>query len=390
MFGYGVVGQGLHDVLEKSTGVRAEIRRICVKDKHKKRRLPLRYFTFDKRDILEDPEVNLVVELIDDADEAFRIVGEALSSGKNVVTANKKMVAEHLPELIRLQQDSHTSLLYEGAVCGAVPIIRNLEEYYDHEWLGSVRGIFNGSTNYILTRMYKDGLAYTDALQEAQEQGFAESDPWLDVSGMDATYKLSIIIEHAFGLNIRPEDIFHLGITGISNHDIRYAAEKKMKIKLVPYAGRVGKNSLTAFVLPRFITGEKQLYQVDNEYNGVIVEAAFAEKQFFFGKGAGGHPTGSAVLSDISANAYDYAYEYKKRRQTRNFTYTTDVNLNVYFRYLNPEDRALLEFTDISETCSGREYSYIIGKINLRELMEKSEQLNQKSVSVINLGDKPT
>ena len=174
MFGYGVVGQGLYDVLEKSAGVKAEIRKICVKDRRKKRRLPMHFFTFDKQDILEDNQVNLVVELINDADEAFQIVKAAMISGKSVVTANKKMIAEHLSELIDLQEETQTSLLYEGAVCGAIPIIRNLEEYYDNEWLHSVRGIFNGSTNYILTRMYNNGLDYEVALKEAQEKGFAE------------------------------------------------------------------------------------------------------------------------------------------------------------------------------------------------------------------------
>lgn len=389
MFGYGVVGQGLHDVLRKSQGVHAGIRRICVKDKNKQRRLPMDAFTFDKDDIFNDNKVNLIVELIDDADEAFLIVKTALESGKSVVTANKKMVAEHLPELMTLQESTGKSVLYEGAVCGAIPIIRNLEEYYDNEWLYSVRGIFNGSSNYILTRMFDARLDYEAALSEAQKKGFAESDPWLDVSGTDANYKLSIIIQHAFGISISPEDIFCLGIQNISSIDFNYASEKGLKIKLVPFAGLVDDNTITAFVLPRFVSSEKQLFNVDYEYNGVIVEAAFAEKQFFFGKGAGGHPTGSAVLSDISANSFDYSYEYKKSQQEIHPLYTTDVVINVYFRFLDPNDRTLLSFEEIDESYESHDFSYTIGKIRLTELMKKSQVLKNRSCTVINLGSKP-
>ena len=389
LFGYGVVGQGLHDVLNESKGFHADIKRICVKHRNKKRRLPMHYFTWDKQDILDDPEINLVVELIDDAEEAFDIVSTALSQEKNVVTANKKMVAEHLDELIRIQEKNNVSLLYEGAVCGAIPIIRNLEEYYDNELLYSLRGIFNGSTNYILSKMFNENRDYEEALHEAQKLGFAESDPWLDVSGTDANYKLSIIMEHAYGLYIRPENIFHLGITNINSQDMQFAREKGYRIKLVPYAGRVGKNELTGFVLPRFLTADKKLFTVENEYNGVVVEAAFAEKQFFYGKGAGGHPTGSAVLSDISANSFFYAYEYKKRKQNLGLSFTTDVTLEVYFRYQDKKDMDLLDFDKITESYTGPEYSYRIGKISLQELFEKREDILNKDVSVINTGFKP-
>ncbi len=389
LFGYGVVGQGLHDVLNESKGFQADIIRICVKDREKKRRLPMHYFTFNKWDILDDPEINLVVELIDDAEEAYHIVSTALSRGKNVVTANKKMIAGHMEELIQLQEKNKVSLLYEGAVCGAIPIIRNLEEYYDNELLFSLRGVFNGSTNYILTKMFHENRDYEASLREAQELGFAESDPVLDVSGEDANYKLCIIMEHAYGMYVRPEDIFYLGITKINSQDMQFAREKNSRIKLVPYTGRVGKDGLTAFILPRFLSEDKKLYMVENEYNGVVVEAAFAEKQFFYGKGAGGHPTGSAVLSDISANSFFYAYEYKKRKQKLGLFYATDVTLEIYFRYHDKKDADILKFDEITESYIGPDYNYLIGKINLQELIEKKKEILQRDVSVINTGFKP-
>src|SRR5512133_1989709 len=176
LFGYGCVGQGLHDVLNSSKGFKADIVKICVKDHTKKRRIPMENFTYDKDEILDDPSINLIVELIDDAEEAFNIVSAAMKSGKNVVTANKLMVATHFRELVEMQSEYHVSLLYEASAGASIPIIRNLEEYYDNELLYSLRGILNGTTNYILTKMHNNGIPYDEALSEAQEKGFAESD----------------------------------------------------------------------------------------------------------------------------------------------------------------------------------------------------------------------
>jgi homoserine dehydrogenase len=388
LFGYGCVGQGLHDVLNSSKGFKADIVRICVKDRTKKRRIPMSNFTFDRNDILNDPSINLVVELIDDAEEAFSIVTTAMKSGKNVVTANKMMVAKHFRELVDMQGKYNVSLLYEASAGAIIPIIRNLEEYYDNELLYSLRGILNGTTNYILTKMHNEGVTYSAALQGAQEKGFAESDPTLDVEGWDAKYKLCIITGHAYGLFLEPDEVFHYGINMISDFDIRYAKEKGFKIKLVPYVGKTNDNTITSFVLPRFISSDKYLYNVDNEYNGVITEAAFADKQFFSGKGAGGHATGSAVLSDISANSYGYRYEYKKRQQGTVSNYTRNHNLEVYLRYNDEKDRELFGFEEVSEYFSGKLYKYVIGVVNLERLYTLREQLRTMNVFIVNTGRK--
>ena len=388
LFGYGCVGQGLHDVLNSSKGFKADIVKICVKDRTKKRRIPMYNFTFDKNEILNDASINLVVELIDDADEAFRIVAEAMKRGKNVVTANKMMVAKHFKELVEMQGKYKVSLLYEASAGASIPIIRNLEEYYDNELLHSLRGILNGTTNYILTKMYNDGIPYSEALKEAQEKGFAESDPTLDVEGWDAKYKLCIITGHAYGLFLEPEEVFHYGINTISKYDIQYAKEKGYKVKLVPYVGKTNESTITSFVLPRFISADKYLYNVDNEYNGVITEAAFADKQFFSGKGAGGHATGSAVLSDISANSYGYRYEYKKFQQGTVSNYTRDYQLEVYLRYNEEKDRELFGFEEVSEYFSGRFFKYVIGVVNLKRLYDLRKHLNNMDVFIVNTGRK--
>lgn len=388
LFGYGCVGQGLHDVLNSSKGFKADIVKICVKDRNKKRRISMDHFTYDKNDILNDPSINLVVELIDDADEAFSIVTTAIKSGKNVVSANKMMIAKHFKELVDLQAKYKVSMLYEASAGASIPIIRNLEEYYDNELLYSLRGILNGTTNYILTKMHNEGLQYADALREAQEKGFAESDPTLDVEGWDAKFKLCIITGHAYGLFLNPDEVFHYGISRISKFDIQYAREKGLKIKLVPYVGKTNDNTITSFVLPRFISSDKYLYNVDNEYNGVITEAAFADKQFFSGKGAGGHATGSAVLSDISANSYGYRYEYKKFQQGTVSNYTRDHKLEVYLRYSDEKHRELFGFEEVSEYFSGRFYKYVIGIINLENLYSLREQLFDLDVFIVNTGRK--
>src|SRR5690606_8801121 len=192
MFGFGVVGQGLYDII-KTKKLNLEIKKFVIKNADKKRTLPAALFTTDASAILEDKEINTVVELIDDADVAFEITKQALKSGKNVVSANKKMIASHLEELTHIQHEYGTSLLYEGAVCGSIPIIRNLEEYYDNELLHSVSGIFNGSSNYILSKIFNDNQTYDVALKQAQDLGFAETDPTLDVGGFDPKYKLAIV-----------------------------------------------------------------------------------------------------------------------------------------------------------------------------------------------------
>jgi homoserine dehydrogenase len=388
LFGYGCVGQGLHDVLNSSKGFKADIVKICVKDRTKKRRIPMSNFTFDKNDILNDKSINLVVELIDDAAEAFRIVSSAMKNGKNVVTANKLMVATHFRELVDLQSRYNVSLLYEASAGASIPIIRNLEEYYDNELLYSLRGILNGTTNYILTRMHNDGFPYAEALKEAQEKGFAESNPTLDVEGWDAKYKLCIITGHAYGLFLDPGEVFHYGISTISTFDIMHAREKGFKIKLVPYVGKTNDSTITSFVLPRFISPDKSLYNVDNEYNGVITEAAFADKQFFSGKGAGGHATGSAVLSDISANSYGYRYEYKKYQQGTVSNYTRNHKLEIYLRYSDEKDKDLFGFEDVSEYFSSKMYRYIVGVVNLQRLYDLREQLRSMDIFIVNTGKK--
>jgi homoserine dehydrogenase len=373
VFGFGCVGQGLYHVLHETQGVKAEIKKICIKHKDKVRPIPEHFFTDNKNEILDDADIDVVVELIDDAKAAFDIVKAALEKGKAVVTANKKMLAEHLEELYHLQQRYQRPVIYEGAVCGSIPILRNLEEYYDNDLIKSIEGIFNGSTNYILTKVFEEKKSYEDALKKAQELGFAESDPSLDVKGFDPKYKLVIAIAHTFGLFVKPEDIVNIGIDKISDIDLKFARDNGYFIKLIARAFKVN-GQVYGFVAPQFIEASNPLASVRNEYNAVQVQGAFAEKQLFIGKGAGSYPTGSAVLSDISALTYDYAYEYKKLHQAEQTRFSNDLVIDAFVSFNEGIHINIGDFEQFESGYAAQGKHYMVGKVKLTKLHEWSLQ----------------
>lgn len=374
IFGFGVVGQGLYDII-KTKNLNLSIQQFVIKNSDKERSLPRELFSTDRRSVLDNPDITTVVELIDDADAAFEIVAEALKKGKDVVSANKKMIANHLEELVALQQETGASLLYEGAVCGSIPIIRNLEEYYDNELLYAVSGIFNGSSNYILSKVFNEGMDYALALKQAQDLGFAETDPTMDVGGFDPKFKAVIVAAHAYGLYLRPEDILNIGIQQLAAHDVKFAVEKGYKIKLVPTVQEVSDERVVLYVLPQFVGPDSMLFNVENENNGVLVKAAFADEQFFYGKGAGGHPTGSAVLSDIAALRYGYRYEYKKHLAGGSLTYSRDHELQVYLRYSDESLVERLGFSVISERYNASDFKYVVGRLNLDHIYRHKDRI---------------
>lgn len=388
LFGFGCVGQGLYHVLNNSTGFKADIVKIVVKNKFKERSVSHELITYDKWDILNNPEINVVVELIDNANEAFYIVSEALKRGKHVVTANKKLLALYLQELHDLAQANNVSLLYEAAACGSIPIIRSLEEYFDNEELEKVSGIFNGTSNYILSKTINEKLSYNDALKQAQEKGFAESDPTNDVEGFDSKYKAVILALHAFGVIIKPEEILNIGITTLQDADIKYATEKGLKIKLTPIIQKIDNDRISVFVAPQFIKEQNHLFNVENEFNGVIIEGKFSGEQFQQGKGAGSLPTGAAVLSDVSALSYDYKYEFKKYAQSQKLEFTNEVLVDAYFRYNSVLDLEKIEFEIVNEIYTGADHNYIVGKVNLQTLFLQRDYILTNKLFIAITGDK--
>ncbi len=386
LFGFGVVGEGLYKVLHQTPSLKATIKKVCIKHPAKQRNAPADLFTTNSDELLNDADINVIVEVIDDADAAFYIVKTALLGGKHVVSASKKMIAEHLPELLQLQQQTGRSFLYEASACASIPVIRNLEEYYDNDLLHSIQAIVNGSTNYILTKMFEDKLSYRDALLQAQQLGFAESNPKLDVEGYDAVNKWNNLLAHAYGIVTEPSKILFTGIQNIQAFDAQVAAEKGWLIRLVAQAKKLHNGKVAAFVLPQFVQQSEPLSFVRNEYNGVVIESGFADKQFFYGKGAGSFPTASAVLSDISALRYDYRYEYKKLYHHIPGELTNDYYLKVYVSFENVESVAKDKFEWIEEWHAREDRKYLVGVLHVYHLLE-SEWWKQNGTSLVLLPD---
>ena len=382
LFGFGTVGKGLYDVLHATPTLQASIKKIVIKNADKKRSIAAENFTTDASVILNDESINVVVELIDDADAAFEIVKTALQKGKAVVSANKKMIAEHFEELLQLQQENNTALLYEAACCASMPIVRNLEEYYDNDLLKSIRGIINGSTNFILTKILEEQLEFKAALSLAQQLGFAESNPKLDIGGFDAANKLSILLAHSFGVITKPTGFIFNGIENIALPDAILAKEKKQSIKLVATAKKLENGELAAFVLPQFVTQSDNLYHVQNEFNALTTESTFADEHFFKGKGAGAFPTASAVLSDISALGYNYKYEYKKIYHQTDTALSNDFYLKVFISTDDLNKINKDEFEWIEEWHNEFKYSWLIAVIHAEKLFA-TDWWKQEGVSLI-------
>src|SRR5688572_10957022 len=372
LFGFGVVGEGLYKVLRQTPSLNAWIKKVCIKNTGKKRNAPAGLFTTDRQELLDDHDINVIVEVIDDADAAFDIVTVALKNGKHVVSASKKMIAEHLPELLRLQRETGRSFLYESAACASIPVIRNLEEYYDNDLLHSMKAIVNGSTNFILTKIFEEGLDFKQALILAQQAGFAESDPSLDIKGYDAVNKWTFLLTHAYGIIENPKNLLFNGIQDIHASDASVARSKRQEIKLVAQAQKLKNGKIAAFVLPQFVKQDDHLAFVKNEYNGVVIESSFADKQFFYGKGAGSFPTASAVLSDIAALRYGYKYEYKKLYQHQPHELSNDLFLRAYISFENINLIPKEQFEWIEEWHAQEDRKYLAGVISLAELKQNS------------------
>lgn len=387
LFGFGCVGQGFYEIFSKHAFDNVEIAAICVKQSGKKRPLPESSFVFDKDVILKNPEIGLIVELISDADEAFEIVSLALKRGLTVISANKKMLAEHLYELIELQQLYNGTLLYEASCCGSIPVIRTLEDFFAYEQVSKAKGIFNGSSNFILTKISQDGLSYETALRQAQDLGFAEADPTLDVGGFDALNKLCVIAMHAFGVAIHPQNVFNFGIQNLAPSDNLFGASKQWKLKQVAYASVLNNGQLLAYVMPQFVAGEEELHGVDEEFNAVLLEAAFSGRQFFKGKGAGAHPTGAAVFSDFKAVLDGYAYRYVKS----NAAYAgldNQASIKVYARAKDVETLGILSFKTILEVGNIEDFSYFIGEISFESLIKEKSLLEKQNIFIAALPDR--
>lgn len=307
MLGCGTVGSGVLTLLEREadditarTGAKLEIARIAVRDVHRDRGLSVapEVFTDDPMSVVNDPSIDVIVEVMGGLEPASSLIRHALGLGKPVVTANKELVADQGPELFSAALKAGVDLAYEAAVAGAIPIIKPLKESLAGDRIDRVVGILNGTTNFILTRMAEDGADYADVLAEAQALGYAEADPTADVGGHDAAAKCAILASLAFDTAVHADDVFTQGIETVNATDIRVADRLGYVIKLLGIAsevdGRVGVR-----VHPTFLPKEHPLASVRGSFNAIYVEAQAAGELMFYGRGAGAEPTGSAVVGDI-------------------------------------------------------------------------------------------
>ena len=386
LFGFGCVGQGFYNLyVQTATGGQLNIKtkRIVVKQRNKQRDIANgAVVSYEDFDILSDSEIRLLVEAINNTDDALIIARNALTSGKTLVSASKKMLAENFQELVELQQKYNGRLFYEASSAGSIPIIRTLEEYFANEKIHAIEAILNGTSNFILTSIFNDYSNYEAALKLAQEKGFAESDPTLDIEGYDAVNKLVIISAHAIGTIVHPRDIFTYGIRHLGSSDVQYALQRGWRIKQVAQAF-TNNGMLTLSVTPKFVKSTEQLYHVNEENNGVVVHAEFSGTQFYYGKGAGSHPTGSAVMADVVASLGDFSYMYHKLKSKNKPVYSTDATVSVYLRYPNSFDMAKLDFDSIDSQIKGYNSSVISGNISLKQLIKHVELLKQNNVSLI-------
>lgn len=311
--GFGTVAGGALSILrdhageiESRLGARIAVRHIAVRNPDKKRVIEVdrSLITTRYQELLEDPRVAVVVELVGGVEVAFDLVMEALKRGKHVVTANKTLLACRGDEIFRLAVRMGVDIYYEGAVCGGIPIIRTLREALASDRIQGLRGIVNGTTNFILTAVEERGESVEKALGEAQRLGYAEVDPTLDVSGGDAAQKLCLLAQLAFGARLQPEDVLTEGIMRLSPEDFRWGRELGYALKLLAIARRCpndagGPDQIEARVHPAFIPADSLLAGVRGAFNAVQLQSDALGPSMLFGQGAGAMPTGSAVVSDI-------------------------------------------------------------------------------------------
>ena len=309
ILGHGVVGSGTAEVfLKNKDGIAAktgkdvelgyvldvrnpdEFAGCAYKDK----------FVSDFAAILADPDVAVVAELIGGINPAYDFVKSSLNAGKSVVTSNKELVAKHGAELLRIAREKNANFFFEASVGGGIPIIRPLHQCLAADRINEVAGILNGTTNFILTKMFRDGMEFAEALKLAQDNGYAERDPSDDVNGIDACRKICILAAIVFGKRVSPDNVnvFTEGISKITADDIRFCESKGGTVKLIARAARAG-DKVSVTVCPTFVEKDSQLAGVNDVYNAVLVRGEATGDVVFYGKGAGKYPTASAVVNDI-------------------------------------------------------------------------------------------
>lgn len=399
VLGYGAVGSGVVEVLEKNSenigrkaGDQLKVKYILVRrsfsgDPNEEKMVQ------DFNTIVNDPEVAVVVEAMGGIEPAFSYVKASLEQGKSVVTSNKELVAEKGAQLLGIAREHHVNFLFEASVGGGIPIIRPLHQCLAANEIDKIEGILNGTTNFILTKMIKEGMGFHQALSIAKELGYAESDPTADVEGLDACRKICILASIAYGKHIYPRYVHTEGITKLTGEDVEYAQEWGGVLKLIGQFIRreEGASILTA---PRLVPLERQLATVDDVFNGILVQGDATGDVVFYGKGAGKLPTASAVVADV--------IDCAKRRDTVKTLYWEDCQENIVCDYMEEPVRAYLRFQGgpgrelVLETFQGcqelrrsqqpkTETALVTPMMKEKEIWEKIEFLKEKGACLLGM-----
>lgn len=387
LIGFGNVGQGVFKILtdnaaliENRVETKLSIAKVIVRNPKKyAKEFPTLSFSANPDDVLNDPEIAIIVEVMGGENPAFDIICKALKNKKYVVTANKEVISKHKTTFFKLAKENQVDIYYEAAVGGGIPIIRSLKIGFAANRIDSLYGILNGTTNYILTKIEETQRDFQDVLKDAQRLGFAEADPSMDIEGTDAAYKLTILAAVAFKANITLKDVYCEGITKISLTDLKYAKELGYTIKLLAQGNRHENNGFFFGVFPQLVPHDHPLAGIRNETNAVYIVGNAVGEALLSGKGAGGSPTGSAIVSDLIDIAFDASHKTTGRNLEINLEKAKlqsvqDTQYQYYFRLsLQNEPHSLEKMSRIFSNAS----------INIQKLIQKENTGNEAEVVIL-------
>lgn len=403
LLGLGTVGSGVVKIIERNQdklihqiGCPVRIKKILVKNLNKERdvEVPEEKLTLNPADVLDDPEIDVIIEVMGGIDETRAYLLEALKNKKHVVTANKDLMALYGSELLTVATDNQCDLFYEASVAGGIPILRGLVDGLSSDRITKMMGIVNGTTNFILTKMSKNGSAYQDVLKEAQALGYAEADPTADVSGLDAARKMAILSTLGFSMNIDLADVKYEGITGISEEDLVYSKRLGYTMKLIGLSSRDG-DKVEVSVQPALLPEHHPLASVNNEYNAVYVYGEAVGETMFYGPGAGSLPTATAVVSDLVSVMKNMRLGVNGRsavspQYSKTLKKPSEVKAKFFFRLHVKDEVGVLakittlfaehgvSFDKILQLPMEEEYSSEIVLVTHRATLENFEKIQQK------------
>ena len=373
LIGLGTIGRGVYKALlynkmffREKYDVDVVLFKACDKDARARRKLdiPSSLFTTNYQDIVRAKNVDVVIELIGGIVPAKDIILRSLRSGKNVITANKALLAEELPAILKIAHTNKVQVRFEASVCGGIPIIKSLSEGLAINRIDSIFGIINGTSNFILSKMSEQGCSFSEALHEAKKKGYAEANPSLDIKGRDAAHKLGILAYLAFGRFIPQKNIYVKGIEEISPIDVQYAKELGLKIKPLAIAKRIDTHVLEMRVHPTLIPNEHPLASVSDIFNAVFIHGGLVGDLLFFGKGAGQKPTTSAVMSDlIDLLSEGKSFKHRESTSIKKVKKIDDIRSKYYIRF------TVIDKPGVLAKISGilAKYNISIASVNQKE-----------------------